>query len=148
GRYLCFVSDTLADDCELNGSFMAHLEFIVNKKDVDLAINLYEQLADGSCIQLSNNVLRASLNTDPGKRKVLTPGKVSRLDFKNTFFTSRNLRRGSRIVLLVGVNKERDWQINYGTGIDVSKESIKDAKEPLRIDWVSGKSFIQLPVYR
>jgi hypothetical protein len=27
------------------------------------------------------------------------------------------------------------WQVNYGTGKDVSEESLMDATEPLRVEW-------------
>jgi hypothetical protein len=38
-------------------------------------------------------------------------------------------------------------QINYGTGRDVSDESIADAGEPLAIRWLDG-SFVELPTRR
>jgi uncharacterized protein len=38
-------------------------------------------------------------------------------------------------------------QINYGTGKDVSDETISDAGEPLRIQWFGG-SFIEIPISR
>jgi len=38
------------------------------------------------------------------------------LYFDNSFFTSRFLQKGSRIVLLIGINNNPYWQVNYGTG--------------------------------
>jgi uncharacterized protein len=38
-------------------------------------------------------------------------------------------------------------QINYGTGKDVSDETIADAKEPLQLKWF-GDSFIDVPIRR
>jgi uncharacterized protein len=61
--------------------------------------------------------------------------------------TSRVLQPGSRIVVLINVLKEPDMQINYGTGKDVSDETIADAGEPLRIEWF-GDSFVDLPVWK
>jgi hypothetical protein len=43
------------------------------------------------------------------------------------------------------VNKNAFAQVNYGTGKDVSEESIADAKEPLRVRWHNG-SFIDVPL--
>ncbi len=43
--------------------------------------------------------------------------------------------------------KQPDVQINYGTGKDVSDETIADAKEPLKVQWF-GDSFIDVPVRR
>jgi len=61
--------------------------------------------------------------------------------------TSRVLQPGSRIVVLINVLKEPDMQINYGTGKDVSDETIAAAGEPLKIQWF-GDSFIDLPVWK
>jgi hypothetical protein len=57
------------------------------------------------------------------------------------------LTRGSRLVVVLGVIKQAGEQINYGTGKDVSDETIADAKEPLEIRWL-GDSFIDVPVRR
>jgi hypothetical protein len=48
---------------------------------------------------------------------------------------SRQLQQGSRIVAVLRVIKEPSRQINYGTGEDVSTETIQNAKAPLEIDW-------------
>jgi len=49
--------------------------------------------------------------------------------------------------MVLGILKSPGQQINYGTGKDVSDETIADAGEPLTIRWFSS-SFIQLPVWR
>lgn len=54
----------------------------------------------------------------------------------------RQLQKGSRLVILLGVNKDAGSQINYGTGKDVSDESIADAAEPLTIKWYAGSKFV------
>jgi hypothetical protein len=50
---------------------------------------------------------------------------------------------GSRLLLTVNVNKNPFAEINYGTGNDVSSESIKDAGTPLKVDWLTT-SYIRL----
>jgi len=54
---------------------------------------------------------------------------------------------GSRLVMVLSVIKEKGRQINYGTGKDVSDETIADAKPPLKIRWFSD-SYIEVPVRR
>ena len=49
--------------------------------------------------------------------------------------------------MVLGVLKSPGAQINYGTGKDVSDETIADAGEPLKVQW-SGDSFIEIPVWR
>jgi hypothetical protein len=61
--------------------------------------------------------------------------------------TCKQLSKGSRLVITVGISKSPDWQINYGTGKDVSDETIADAKEPLELKWF-GDSFIKVPVWK
>jgi hypothetical protein len=65
----------------------------------------------------------------------------------HTYITSRQLQKGSRIVILLGVNKNPNWQINYGTGKDVSDETIKDAAIPFQIKWYNS-SYINIPILR
>ena len=52
---------------------------------------------------------------------------------------------GSRVLVLLAVNKNRYAQINYGTGRDVSDESIADATEPLDVRWYND-SVLHVPV--
>jgi hypothetical protein len=47
-------------------------------------------------------------------------------------------------VLVLGINKRADQQVNYGTGGDVSDESIADAINALKIRWYAS-SYIDIP---
>jgi len=147
GDYIRFVSEPLAAPYDINGSFIANLNAVINKKDMDIAIRLYEQQPNGKYFELSSNIARCSYIKNAGKRQLLQPGKKENIYFANTFFTSRRLQKGSRIVVLIGINKNPGWEINYGTGKNVSEETIKDAGEPLQIQWLSG-SYIKLPVWK
>jgi uncharacterized protein len=44
---------------------------------------------------------------------------------------SRQFQRGSRLVVVLSVLKRPNVEINYGTGKDVSQETIADGKVPL-----------------
>ena len=90
---------------------------------------------------------RASYVRDRGQRQLLTPGRRQRLDFRSGRLTSRRFQPGSRLVVVLSVLKSPGAQINYGTGKDVSDETIADAGEPLTIRWF-GDSFIDIPVRR
>ncbi|WP_162127939.1 CocE/NonD family hydrolase [Flavobacterium phycosphaerae] len=138
-------SDPLDAPMVLSGFPKAYLDIEINKKDLDIVFQLYEKKPDGSYFALSNNLQRASLAKDRTKRHLLTPNEKQQIPFENTFLTCRQLQKGSRIVILLGVNKTADCQINYGTGKEVSEESIKDAEEPLKIKWYHSSIF-ELPV--
>ena len=45
------------------------------------------------------------------------------------------------------MQKSPNWQINYGSGKDVSDETIADGKVPLQIEWSNG-SYIKIPLLR
>lgn len=142
-----FVSDPLPKPTELSGLFSGQLDFVSNKKDFDFNIDLYEQTDKGDYVFLTSYWTRASYAGDLSNRRLLTPGKRERLDFQGNRLMSRQLQTGSRVVVVLKVLKEVGRQINYGTGKDVSDETITDAKEPLQIKWFSG-SYIVFPVGR
>jgi putative CocE/NonD family hydrolase len=140
-----FVSDPLTDPTELSGLFKGRLDFTCNKKDFDFEIDLYEQTPKGEYVQLAPFWTRASYAADLNQRHLLTPGKREILDFHSIRLMSRQLQQGSRVVAVLRIIKESGRQINYGTGKDVSDETIADAKEPLEISWYND-SYIDVPV--
>lgn len=142
---LVFVSDPIAASTEVSGLFSGELDFVVNKKDMDVNVALYELMPDGRYFQLSYYVARASYAADRSHRKLLQPGKRQRLAFRSGRPTSRKMLAGSRLVAVLSIVKQPDMQINYGTGREVSDESIADAKVPLQIEWY-GSSYIEVPV--
>jgi uncharacterized protein len=142
-----FVSDPLSETTEMSGLFSGHLDLVSNKKDFDFEIDLYEQTPKGEYVQLAPFWTRASYIGDRSHRQLLIPGRRQRLDFYGNRLMSREFQQGSRLVLVLSVIKERGRQINYGTGRDVSDETIQDAKEPLQIKWFND-SFVDAPVGR
>ncbi|HEY8933791.1 MAG TPA: CocE/NonD family hydrolase [Cyclobacteriaceae bacterium] len=144
---LSFISDPLVKDVIINGSFSGELNVVINKKDIDVVVELYEKLQDGKYFRLSTYLARASYANDRSKRQLLTPGKEEVIPVNNSYFVSKKLNKGSRIVVKVGIQKKPAWQINYGTGKDVSDESVKDGRIPLQVKWGNGSHF-KLPVYK
>ncbi len=146
GEGFSFATEVFTSDVELNGSFHGSLKIAINKKDFDCTILLYEQTANGQFYSLSlPYVGRASLSKDIEKRHLLTPNKKTTYSFTNVRMTSRKISKGSRIVVILNGVKHPFYQINYGTGKDVSDETIADAKEPLEIKWYSD-SYIKIPI--
>ncbi|HMI73271.1 MAG TPA: CocE/NonD family hydrolase [Steroidobacteraceae bacterium] len=144
-----FISEPLAKTTEFNGLFSGRLDFTVNKMDMDLNITLYELLANGDYVRLFSPTyeFRASYARDRTHRHILKAGERQELTFKSERMTSRQLKPGSRLVMVLSINKRPDREINYGTGGDVSEESIADGKIPLKIRWYSD-SYIDIPVRR
>jgi putative CocE/NonD family hydrolase len=144
-----FVSEPLSKPTEINGLFSGRLDFTVNKMDMDLNIILYERQAGGEYIRLFSPTyeIRASYARDRVHRHLLKAGERQELTFTSERMTSRRLQQGSRLVMVLGINKRPDREINYGTGNDVSEESIADGKIPIKIRW-HNDSYVEIPIRR
>lgn len=132
---LVFVGDALPQDTELSGPFGGVLDFTINKRDVDIAIGVYERNAAGEHLELAWWLQRASYSEDRRQRRLLEPGGRQRLVVKDTRLVGRKLAAGSRIVVTLGVVKQPDRQVNLGSGKEPSDEVADDTGQPLEIQW-------------
>lgn len=142
---LVFETEALKQPLEVDGLFQGRFKVIANKRDFDLSVNFYELKPDGQYLDLASYLGRVSYMQDRAHRHLLQPGRPYTLKFRSQTLTARLLPPGSRIVVVVGVPKVPYIQINYGTGRDVSAESIADAGEPLRIRWLPD-SYLELGI--
>jgi putative CocE/NonD family hydrolase len=146
GKQIVFATEPFKTNFELNGQFIGNLSLITNKKDLDIRILLYELKPNGTYFNLSNYLARASYTENREKRKLLSPGKKQEIRIKNTFFTSKSISVGSKLIVLLSINNNPSWQVNYGSGKDVSEESIQDAGEPLEVKWYTD-SYLKFPIF-
>ena len=142
---LIFSTETFEKAFEFTGNFNGNLQVSINKKDVDLNIKLYELQPDGKYFLLSSYVGRASYSKNAERRVLLIPNKKSNILIENNEFVSKIIEKGSKLVAVIGVNKSPFFEINYGSGKEVSKESIEDAKEPLEIKFFND-SYLEIPI--
>jgi len=73
-------------------------------------------------------VKRARYREDPRTPELVKTREPQRYDFDNFTFTSRMLRQGSRLRLIVAPVSSMYSQKNFNSGGDVSSESMRDAK--------------------
>ena len=146
-RGIFFISEPMREPLLINGSFEGELMVSINKKDMDVGITLFELTPTGEYFHLSYIVFRASYAKDITKRDLLRPGGRETIPFSNTHMVSKQLRKGSRLAIALDVNKNPFSQVNYGTGKDVSEETIADGKEPLEIKWFN-KSYVKIPIWK
>lgn len=142
---LAFTSDALAAPLELSGCFEGALDLTLNQRDADLSLQLYERLPDGRHFLLSYLTTRLSHLEDRTRRNLLHPGTPRAFRYHSGRPVARRLEAGSRLVLVVGILKAPGGQVNYGTGKDVSDESVRDAKGPLHLR-IGASSTLVLPV--
>lgn len=142
-----FESEPLPAATTVSGAVTGALELVLDRRDADLFVVLYERTAAGEYRQLTYALGRASLARDPTRRRLLVPGRRERLPITGARVTSRVVAAGSRLVAVVGVNKGPQAQVTYGSGKDPSDETIRDAGRPLRLDLL-GTSAVRIPVLR
>jgi hypothetical protein len=143
-----YVSDPVEEATDVVGVLSGELDFKINKADVDLYVALYEQQPDGDYLQLFDPYeFRASYTRDRSQRKLLRAGKRQQLEFRSEQMMSRRLQAGSRLVLVVGVNKRADREVNHGSGKAVAEETVADGKVPLKLEWFP-ESYVEVPVRR
>ena len=63
----------------------------------------------------------------------------------NARMTAKLLEPGSRLAIVLNVNKNQDAQVNHGSGKPVNAESSADAGEPLTVKWHNDTQ-IMLPL--
>ena len=147
GNGITFVSEPLKEAISINGAFSGELQLSLNKKDIDFSLVLYELMPDGKYFYLSYFMGRASYARDITQRYLLKQEKKQIVSFTNSYITGRKLSVGSRIIIVLNINKSQNEQINYGTGKDVSLENIGDAKTPLKIKWYNS-SYVKIPILK
>ncbi|MDM0002634.1 CocE/NonD family hydrolase [Variovorax sp. J22P240] len=141
---ISFVSDPLPEDTEIDGSLRGVFDITPSRQDVDFNISLYEQTESGEYQLLFEPYdFRASYAGHRVRRRLLRAGERQLLAFTAERVTACKLAAGSRIVLLIGLNRRPDRQINYGSGKDVNSETIADARRPVRVRW-HAHSYVEI----
>jgi len=142
---IVFVSDAFAKETDIAGSLRGEFDITPSRQDVDLSVSLYEQTAKGDTLLLFEPYdFRASYAGHRATRRLLRAGERQTVAFTSERVTARRLAAGSRLVLVVAINKRADRQINFGSGQDVNSESIVDAQgEPMRLRW-HERSYVEI----
>lgn len=144
---IVYATEPFKESFSINGSFFGELKAEINKKDMDVSIAFYEQTPDGKYFYLTRYLARASYAKNPSKRELLTPDNEEIIPFDVTRLVSKQINKGSRLVIVLNINKHPYDVINYGSGKDVNDETINDAGEPLKIKWFND-SFIAIPIWK
>ncbi len=142
---LVFQTEAFEKEFIVNGAFSGKLQATISKKDIDVSLALYELRPDGKYFFLTRYIGRASYAKDSAKRQLLHPNQKAEIPFGHTRFVSKKIEIGSRLVILLNVNKHPFEPVNYGSGKEVSDETLRDAGDPLQIQW-HNDSWIKIPV--
>jgi hypothetical protein len=144
-KAVVFTSAPLPADTDIAGVINGRLEFSVNKKDFDFDVSLFAETPKRKYLQLQTYFARASHVGDLRVRQLLQVDRRTALSFRGWRLGARRVPQGSRLIVVLSVIKNPGQQINYGTGKDVSRETIADAGAPLSIKWYST-SYVDVPL--
>lgn len=142
---LIYITDPFTSSMELAGAITGNIVISTNKQDVDIGYNFYAVSAEGDVFHLNTYQSRASYAHSMRQRQLLTPGKKTSLPIVNARMTAKLLEPGSRLAIVLNVNKNQNAQVNHGSGKPVNNESMADAGEPLVIKWHNDTQ-IKLPL--
>jgi predicted acyl esterase len=141
---ISFASEPFAEATEIAGSLRGVFDITPSRQDVDFSISLYEQTESGDYQLLFEPYdFRASYAGHRVRRRLLRAGERQLLPFTVERVTACRIAAGSRIVLVIGINRRPDRQVNYGSGKDVNSETIADARWPLRVRW-HARSYVEI----
>ncbi len=142
---LVFATAPFDRAVDISGSFAGRLAIAMNKRDMDVSIAFYEQMPDGKYLYLTRYLGRASYAQNRSQRHLFVPGAKTFIPLNHTSLISRRFVKGSRLVIILNVNKHPFDEINYGAEDEVSTQTIKDAGAPLEIKWFND-SYITVPM--
>lgn len=125
---LVFRSAPLPDGTMIRGNPRLTLWVRMDVPDADFFAALFEEKANGSVIQLSQDVLRARYREGMRVEKLVKSGEPVRLDFNDFPFNARRLAKGSRLKLAFGCIDTVYAQKNHHSGGVVADETPKLAK--------------------
>ncbi len=115
-------------DTEVSGFFKLSAWISIDRPDTDFVATVYEVQDDGGSILLASQMLRARYRESPRMQRPVTTPKPLRYDFDHFTFVSQQIRRGSRLRLVIAPVNSIYFEKNYNTGGIVARESVRDAR--------------------
>jgi len=128
GKILVYHSPPFEQDTEVSGFFRLSAWLAIDQPDTDFSVSLYEIRQDGSSIPLTHDLQRARYRESAREEKLVTTLKPLQYNFEHFTFTSRQIKKGSRLRLVIAPINSIYSQKNYNSGGVVSAESMKDAR--------------------
>ena len=128
GKQLVYHSAPFEKDTEVSGFFKLSAWLAIDQPDTDFSVSLYEIREDGSAILLTSDALRARYRESAREPKLIRTRAALRYDFEHFPFVSQEVKKGSRLRLIVGPINSIYREKNYNSGGVVQTESMADAR--------------------
>jgi putative CocE/NonD family hydrolase len=128
GKQLVYHSAPFEKDTEISGFFKLAAWLAIDQPDTDFSVSIYEIRQDGSSILLTSDALRARYRESAREPRLIRSKAPLRYDFEHFPFVSQEVKKGSRLRLIVGPVNSIYAEKNHNSGGVVESESIADAR--------------------
>lgn len=128
GKELVYHSMPFERDTEISGFFELTAWVAIDQPDTDFVASIYEIREDGTSVLLTSDQLRARYRESLRESKLIHTKAPLRYDFAHFTFVSQEVKKGSRLRLVVRPLNSLYSEKNYNSGGTVSKESMRDAR--------------------
>lgn len=150
GQQLVFDSAAFAEELELSGFFRLDAWIGMDQPDTDFRVLIYVVEASGRSVLLTNDTKRARYRTSLREGRLIDSPEPRLYVFDTFWFTSRLMKVGDRLRLVIGPYNSIYTQKNYNSGGAIARETLVDARIITVTVCGGGKeaSIIYLPVGR
>jgi predicted acyl esterase len=128
GKQLVYHSAPFDSDTEISGVFRLSAWIAIDQPDTDFSVILYEIREDGSSILLASDTLAARYRESAREPTLVRTRSPLRYDFARFNFLSQEVKKGSRLRLIIGPVNSIYREKNYNSGAVVQSESMADAR--------------------
>jgi uncharacterized protein len=128
GKQLVYHTAAFDEDTEVSGFFRLAAWIAIDQPDTTFKADIYEIRQDGSSIVLTSQVLQARYRQSPRDPQLVKSKAPQRYDFDHFAFVSQQIKKGSRLRLVIGPVNSILSEKNYNSGGVVAEESLKDAR--------------------
>ncbi len=145
---IVFESMPFKSNVILNGTITADLYLSLSAPDADIMLSWWEKDAEGKLWPLSQTVQRLSYCFDKSRRILWEKDKIYHVTLNNAYWMAKQMKKGSRLIMTVSPLADKGWEKNYGSGKNVSTETIQDGR-PVELKIYTGKKYpanIKVPI--
>jgi uncharacterized protein len=128
GKQLFYHSAPFEQDTEISGFFRLTAWIAIDQPDTDFKADIYEIRQDGSSIALASQVLQARYRQSLREPQLIATEAPLRYDFEHFTFVSQEIKKGSRLRLVIAPINSIHSEKNYNAGGVVAEETMKDAR--------------------
>jgi uncharacterized protein len=148
GRQLVYDSDPFEEDIELSGFFSLDAWLGIDQPDTDVRVLIYLVNVEGSSVLLTNDTKRARYRNGLRSPCLIESPEPQLYRFDTFWFTSRQVRAGEKLRLVIGPFNSIYTQKNYNSGGPIATETHADART-VTVTLVTGghqASTLYLPI--